>query len=217
MVLLVQIHGRNYYYKGRQMDAIIELFKQDVSSLILGIFIFMSAIIAIYEIACKFLSIFGKPIGIMKERKIDHELLLKTSENLAKLQKKHQEDNKQSIEHSRKIQNELSVFMKEMKDSVVTTQNEIKNIVETNSSRDDQIDSLMVAQREIMGDRINQKYKYYLKINGIPADEVDEFTNLHMAYKGCGGNHSGDAKYEYCMNHLPIIPVETKLVIDKKN
>lgn len=217
MVLLVQIHGRNYYYKGRQMDAIIELFKQDVSSLILGIFIFMSAIIAIYEIACKFLSIFGKPIGIMKERKIDHELLLKTSENLAELQKKHQEDNKQSIEHSRKIQNELSVFMKEMKDSVVTTQNEIKNIVETNSSRDNQIDSLMVAQREIMGDRINQKYKYYLKINGIPADEVDEFTNLHIAYKGCGGNHSGDAKYEYCMNHLPIIPVETKLVIDKKN
>ena len=215
MVLLVQIHGRNYYYKGRQMDAIIELFKQDVSSLILGIFIFMSAIIAIYEIACKFLSIFGKPIGIMKERKIDHELLLKTSENLAELQKKHQEDNKQSIEHSRKIQNELSVFMKEMKDSVVTTQNEIKNIVETNSSRDEQIDSLMIAQREVMADRINQKYKYYLKINGIPADEVDEFTSLHMAYKGCGGNHSGDAKYEYCMNHLPVIPVETKLVNNK--
>ena len=193
MVLLVQIHGRNYYYKGRQMDTITELFKQDVSSLILGIFIFMSAIIAIYEIACKFLSIFGKPIGIMKERKIDHELLLKTSENLAELQKKHQEDNKQSIEHSRKIQNELSVFMKEMKDSVVTTQNEIKNIVETNTSRDEQIDSLMIAQREVMADRINQKYKYYLKINGIPADEVDEFTSLHMAYKGCGGNHSGDA------------------------
>lgn len=198
------------------MDAITELFKQDLSSLILGIFIVMSAIIAIYEIACKFFSILGRPIGVMKERKIDHELLLETSENLAELQKKHQEDNKQSIEHSRKIQNELSVFMKEMKDSVVTTQNEIKNIVETNSSRDNQIDSLMVAQREIMGDRINQKYKYYLKINGIPADEVDEFTNLHMAYKGCGGNHSGDAKYEYCMNHLPIIPVETKLVIDKK-
>ena len=199
------------------MDAITELFKQDLSSLILAIFIVMSAIIAIYEIACKFFSILGRPIGVMKERKIDHELLLKTSENLAELQKKHQEDNKQSIEHSRKIQNELSVFMKEMKDSVVATQNEIKNIVETNSSRDDQIDSLMIAQREVMADRINQKYKYYVnQIHGIPADEVDEFTNLHMAYKGCGGNHSGDAKYEYCMNHLPIIPVETKLVIDKK-
>lgn len=198
------------------MDAIIELFKQDLSSLILGIFILMSAIIAGYEIVCKFFSIFGKPIGAMKERKTDHKLLLQTSKNLAELQEKHTEDTKQSIEHSRKIQNELSVFMKEMKDSVVTTQNEIKNIVETNSSRDDQIDSLMIAQREIMGDRINQKYKYYLKLNGIPADEVDEFTNLHMAYKGCGGNHSGDAKYEYCMNHLHIIPVETKLVIDKK-
>ncbi|MCI8356689.1 MAG: hypothetical protein HFI51_00870 [Lachnospiraceae bacterium] len=71
----------------------------------------------------------------------------------------------------------------------------------------------MIAQREILADKINDKYKFYISINGIPEDEVDEFTNLHQAYKGVGGNHSGDAKYEYCMNHLPVIPVETKLVM----
>ncbi len=76
------------------------------------------------------------------------------------------------------------------------------------------LDNLMAAQREILADKINEKYKYYISIQGIPDDEVDEFTNLHTAYKGVGGNHSGDVKFEYCINHLPVIPVETKLVIE---
>ena len=90
----------------------------------------------------------------------------------------------------------------------------IKSIVEYNSSKDRQIDNLMAAQREVLADKINEKYKYYISIKGIPEDEVDEFTNLHTAYKGVGGNHSGDAKYEYCMNHLQVIPVKTKLIIN---
>ncbi len=73
---------------------------------------------------------------------------------------------------------------------------------------DARIAQLMTAQREILADRINEKYKYYLSLNGIPEDEVEEFTNLHAAYKGVGGNHSGDAKYEYCMNHLAHIPAK---------
>ena len=88
-----------------------------------------------------------------------------------------------------------------------------KQQLEYNSNKDKQIDNLMVAQREVLADRINEKYKYYISIKGIPEDEVDEFTNLHTAYKGVGGNHSGDAKYEYCINHLPVIPVETKLIM----
>ena len=78
-------------------------------------------------------------------------------------------------------------------------------LMETRRS-DARIAQLMTAQREILADRINEKYKYYLSLNGIPEDEVEEFTNLHAAYKGVGGNHSGDAKYEYCMNHLAHIP-----------
>ena len=104
-------------------------------------------------------------------------------------------DRKQSLE-----------IQKELTDS-------IKNIVEYNSNKDKQIDNLMAAQREVLADKINQKYKYYISIKGIPEDEVDEFTNMHKAYKAIGGNHSGDAKYEYCMNHLSVIPVETKLII----
>lgn len=96
---------------------------------------------------------------------------------------------------------------------LVKTSSNLTSLQEKYAENSLQINNLMIAQREILADKINDKYKFYISINGIPEDEVDEFTNLHQAYKGVGGNHSGDAKYEYCMNHLPVIPVETKLVM----
>lgn len=86
-----------------------------------------------------------------------------------------------------------------------------QNLAALQKKQTENVNNLMAAQREILADTINEKYKYYISINGIPEDEVDEFTSLHRAYRGIGGNHSGDAKFEYCMNHLPVIPVETKL------
>lgn len=82
---------------------------------------------------------------------------------------------------------------------------------ESEEKRDRQIEALMQADREALGDRIHQKYKCYIKMNGIPEDEIDEFTHLHDAYKAVGGNHSGDAKYSYCINHLPILPAPVHL------
>lgn len=173
----------------------------------------------------------------MRKRYEDHELLIHTSQTLASLQKQHSCDVEESNAHDKSIKEELSAFMSEIKTSVSETQTEIKqfaedrlndrqqslkiqkdltdsikSILEYNSSKDQQIDNLMAAQREVLADKINEKYKYYISIDGIPEDEVDEFTNLHTAYKGVGGNHSGDAKFEYCTNHLPVIPVETKLI-----
>ena len=92
---------------GNSLSQIIELFKQDFPSIILGIFIIMSGIIAVYEIVCRFFSILGKPIGVMKQRKADHELLLKTVEDLTKLHNKNEEDVKQSIKHDEMMRKDL--------------------------------------------------------------------------------------------------------------
>ena len=89
--------------------------------------------------------------------------------------------------------------------------NSIEAIAGTNATRDDQIKNLMTANKELLADRINQKYKYYISIGGIPEDEYDEFVALHKAYNGLGGNHHGDSKFEYCMNHLKVIPTERVL------
>lgn len=152
------------------MDLLEKLFSLDLPSLVIGLFILMSAAMAIVDLIGKFSSLIGKPVRWVRKKDADHDLLMSTIQGLNSLQSEHE----------------------------------------------DQIDALMEAQREALADRINQKYKYYISVKGIPEDEVDEFTNLHIAYKRLGGNHSGDAKYNYCMNHLPVIPVEVKLMFEEK-
>lgn len=164
----------------------------------------------------------------MRQRREDHELLIKVSENLVKLQERHESDEKEFrnnlnnyMAESRKDRKALHDEMKQYSTNRVNDRQQSlqiqKELKDSISSRDVQIESLVIANKELLAEKINEKYKYYLSIQGIPADEYDEFVNLHTAYKGCGGNSLGDAKFEYCMEHLQIIPVETKLVIKHEN
>ncbi len=133
-----------------------------------------------------------------KERREDKKILSETSklakvtaESLAKLEDRHTKDEKN--------------FRERLDGHIEGSQEDRKKI-----------NSLIAAQKEMLAEKINEKYKYYLSIKGIPEDEYDEFVSLHTAYKGVGGNHHGDAKFEYCIKHLQIIPVETKLVTKEK-
>ena len=177
----------------------------------------------------------------MRQRKEEHELLIQTANGLKNLSEQHAEDVKQSIKHDQQIQANLDNCITEIKKSVESTQNAIKQFTENrihdreqsfsiqreltdsinkiadgNDARDKQMESIITSQKESLANTINQKYKHYLAIDGIPEDEVDEFVNLHAAYKLLGGNHNGDAKFNYCMEHLQIIPVDVKLKYDEK-
>jgi hypothetical protein len=225
---------RNYV-----MNEIIELTNVDFSSIFISVFIILISVKAIVSLFEWVINKLGLETKWMRRKREEHELLLQTSQNLADLRNQHNHDVEESNIHDENIKEELSIFMKEIKSSVEKTQLEIKqftenrvndrkqsleiqrelkdsikSIVTYNSSKDRQIDNLMAAQREVLADKINEKYKYYISIKGIPEDEVDEFANLHTAYKGVGGNHSGDTKYEYCINHLQVIPVKTKLIMN---
>jgi hypothetical protein len=166
----------------------------------------------------------------MKQKRQQSELLKTTTElakttadNLDKLQQRHIKDEEEFrnnlnnyMEESRKDRKALHDEMTRYADNRVhdrmqslEIQKELKDSI---SARDVQIQSLVVANKEMLAEKINEKYKYYLSIKGIPEDEYDEFVALHKAYNGVGGNHHGDAKFQYCMEHLPIIPVETTLV-----
>ena len=154
------------------------------------------------------------------------ELARTTAENLDKLQKRHIDDEREFrenlnsyIEESRKdrkaLHDEMTRFtenrINDRKQSI-EIQKELKDSI---AARDVQIESLVTANKEMLAEEINKKYKHYINIKGIPEDEYDEFVSLHKAYNGVGGNHHGDAKFNYCIDHLPIIPVETKLVYDE--
>ena len=220
------------------MSEITELTKIDFSYVFIAVFVILLGVKIIVSLFEWVIDKLGLETKWMRKRREEHDLLIQTSQNLAALQAQHTHDVAESDAHDEDIKEELYDFMSEIKTSISDTQSELKqfaenrvndrqqslqiqkeltnsirSIVEYNSSKDKQIDNLMAAQREVLADKINEKYKYYISIEGIPEDEVDEFTNLHTAYKGVGGNHSGDAKYEYCMNHLRVIPVEQKLII----
>lgn len=89
------------------MEILSDLFKQDFSFLILGFFVIISSIIAIYEIIGKFSTIIGKPVKWIRKKDNDHELLLQTVERVETLQKEQNESVKQSIRHDEMIRNDL--------------------------------------------------------------------------------------------------------------
>lgn len=193
------------------MDTIKNLLDVDFVYFLMVCFIIMSGVISVATIIGKFSEIIGKPVKWVKKHSEDRELLIKTSEGLNQMQnsmketqiaiQQYSENRVHDREQSFKIQKEL-------------TEN-ITKLTESNAVRDKQIQNILWSQKESLADKINQKYKYYLSIGGIPEDEVDEFVSLHSAYKAVGGNHHGDAKFNYCMEHLPIIPVEVKLKYNK--
>ena len=163
-----------------------------------------------------------------EQLKATTELAKTTAENLDKLQKrccKDEEEFRDSLndymEESRKDRKALHDEMTKYSDNRVNDRKQSleiqKELKESIATRDVQISALVTANKEMLAEKINEKYKYYISINGIPEDEYDEFVSLHKAYKGVGGNSHGDAKFEYCMEHLPIIPVKTKLVYKHKD
>lgn len=82
----------------------------------------------------------------------------------------------------------------------------VKDFNEFKESQDKRNKAVTEAQMESMCDRIEQKCKNYIELNGIPEDEYDSFVRMFKAYQGIGGNHGAEAKYNYCINNLKIIP-----------
>ena len=168
----------------------------------------------------------------MKQRRQESELLKTTAElakttaeNLDKLQKRHCKDEEEFrknlndyMEESRKDRKALHEEMTRYSDNRIHDRQQSleiqKELKDSIAIRDVQIGALVVANKEMLAEKINEKYKYYISIKGIPEDEYDEFVSMHEAYNGVGGYHHGDAKFQYCIDHLPIIPVKTKLAYE---
>lgn len=213
------------------MDLVQSLTHYNWFVVVLAVISAMMVFKFISELFTWFIEKFGLETRSMREKRENKELLKKTAENLNSLQERHTKDEKdfravlnKHISESEKdrkalhqVQVDLVKSQSKISDSMQGLKDSIKTISDSNAEKDKQITSLIQAQKEMLAEKINEKYKYYLSIGGVPEDERDEFVSLHDAYKGVGGNHNGDAKFEYCINHLPIIPVETKLIFNNEN
>lgn len=97
---------------------------------------------------------------------------------------------------------------------LIQTSQSLQKISQMQNDRDEQIKALMRGSKELLGAEIDKRYREYISLKGIPESEVDEFEDIFAAYKELNGNHGRDTKYYYVKNHLPVIPVETKLMIN---
>ena len=222
------------------MDALKTLLDYDISIIVLIVICLLGGTAYVIQQS----GIIKKHFGIKTKSDLDHELLIKTSQNLATLQdqhikdmdefKKRQEENvSQSIAHDERIRNELQSFTAEVRDAInqLNAQMEQYNenrihdraqsfeiqrqLNERSDDRDKKIESLMIGSMELLGDKIDQRFSRYVALDGIPENEVEEFDGIFAAYKGLGGNHKRAEKYKYVKDHMKVIPVESKLKTDK--
>lgn len=177
-----------------------------------------------------FFNRYGIETKKMKKEREDHELLIKTSQNLALLQEKSEKDDRglecafevfiNEVRESfdqvhRKFEESNEVQIKRKEQSVEIQQQlteSIKELVKSQQTNAEKISALMCGSKELLGNTIDERYAKYIELKGIPQNEVDEFDSIYEAYKGLNGNHGRETKYNYVKNHLPIIPTKTTLI-----
>lgn len=172
------------------MDNIKEFLELDWVAVVLGIFIIMSGIIAIFTIIGKFSEIIGKPVKWVREKKKDHELLLKTVQDLTELHNTHKEDTRQSIRHDEIIRQDLQ--------ALTSTVNDISSKLETMEAK---IDATEMAK---LKEKILGYYRKYSPLGEWERFEHDVFWGLYDRYISHGGNSFVQHDIEPVMRRLRI-------------
>lgn len=173
------------------MNAIKETLQLDFSAIVVSVFLIMSAIIAGYEIICKFSEIIKKPIGIAKQRKTDHELLENTVQDLKELHKTHKEDTMQSIRHDEMIRNDIKKLTSTVDDIVIKLEDMQKKNDATEMAK--------------LKDKIVAYYRKYSELGEWERFEHDVFWSLYDSYINHGGNSFVKDDIEPVMRKLKVI------------
>lgn len=156
------------------MDAVSLFFKQDITSLILGVFIAMSAVIAIVSIIGKFSEIIGRPVRWIRKKNQDHELLMQTMESLSSLQNKHEHDVKESDKHDNEIRKDLKILTDMITNKIIDDYRwEINNFaIKVSENRKCNKDSYQHCLKTY------EKYEKILKENSLENGEVEISMNI---------------------------------------
>ena len=166
------------------MESIQNLTTIDFPSWIIVGFMILSGFIAMYEIIGKFSDIIGKPVGWIKKRKEDHELLKNTIQTLSSLKEKQENDVEQSIKHDELIKNSVLELSKKV--DLLS-----ESILEMRKIQDE--DKLAEYK-----DKIGQSYRYYHErkySNDNPVPylnhmEREALEGLIEQYEAHGGKNS---------------------------
>lgn len=169
------------------MDAILELFKQDFAALIIGMFLVMAGIIAIADIIGKFSVLIGKPVKWIRSKEKDHDLLLRTVEELNQFAENRKHDREQSFQ----IQKELTDAQKELAKSISMISKKIDEMqrnTDERFARSEQKNNKRI--RAELKDKISQSYRYHHALGKISPMELEALEDLIEEYEAADGKNS---------------------------
>lgn len=157
------------------MDATLELLNLDnITGIIIGVFIIMSGITGIVNIIGRFSEIINKPLKWVKRKNEDHLLLSQTMEDLKTLKNSHEKSVQQSILHDEMLKKDLS-NLTDTVNGIVTTLNEME---EKNNE----------TEIKKLKDRLIRYYNKYKNIGEWSKIEKDAFWDLFEDYEARGGD-----------------------------
>ena len=199
------------------MDAIRPIMEIDYVKLITQLCLIIIGLNYFIPI-CK--NLFCKVLGIetkfQREKREQKILLQETIDKVTELSDRFN-DASNNTDHL--FEEKLVKFYTPYREQSMDIQKDLKDSIElltkADITRSEQIESVMVGIKELLGDTIDQKYEKYIRLGGIPSDEVDEFNSVFSAYEKVKGNHNRKKKYDYVMDNLLIIPVTTLYNTDK--
>lgn len=199
------------------MDAIRPIMEIDYVKLITQLCLIIIGLNYFIPI-CK--NLFCKVLGIetkfQREKREQKILLQETIDKVTELSDRFN-DASNNTDHL--FEEKLVKFYTPYREQSMDIQKDLKDSIElltkADITRSEQIESVMVGIKELLGDTIDQKYEKYIRLGGIASDDVDEFNSVFSAYEKVNGNHNRKKKYDYVMDNLPIIPVTTLYNTDK--
>lgn len=158
------------------MDGIKELMEVNFSQFIIWGFVILIAVLAGLDIIGRVSEYINKPVKWVRNRKVDHDLLIATSQALNELKEKQEKDIEQSIKNDEIIRNDLSVLKKMFIDKQIDDMRfEILDFASAislgrNYSKE-QFDHVIV---------IDKKYQRILEENGLENGQVTASMEVIM-------------------------------------
>lgn len=173
------------------MDVVKELSKLDYVGLITGIVIVAISFKGICSFCIWLIKLFGLETKKMRQRREEHELLIKTSNNLNILQEKQEEDVKQSIRHDEMIKKDLTKVSEKM--------DEISLTLETMQKRND------ITEMKKLKEKLVGYYNKYKNSDGWSSIEKEVFWDLFEEYESKNGDGFIHTEIEPVMRNLKVI------------
>lgn len=172
------------------MGDVKELLNLNWAEIIIGIIVIIVAVRFIWEAVSWLINKLGVKFSWKERNNQDHATL---------------------VQHSNSMETLLA-----SNTQVVTKLDIVKNKVDLLESESE---NAKLADQQLLADRLLQASRYYINtLHGIPEDEVESFTNMYNLYVKRGdGNEGLNAKVQYCLDKLDVIPTSENYVVKKDN